>query len=195
MGFPERIRKILGSHESGWRDVVGFVVIIAWFFFAGESKSAPRSATIVTNQLPAKTVKDVMYPRAKMFSIQGPASAVNLVETLQSFERAGMGNRVPILDSSGVPLYVIHRSTIDKFLAAKALESPTQQIWSLTVQDMLEDPALKSILELSFTTLSETATLADAKSAIDAFEYFQGVFVTKGGTRDEPVIGILAEHH
>jgi hypothetical protein len=70
--------------------------------------------------------------------------------------------RLPILDAQGRGKYVLHRSTVDAFLAAKK-NPPTADESTLTLKDLLEDPKLKDYIVNSFMALSENATLADAK--------------------------------
>ena len=55
------------------------------------------------------------------------------------------------------------------------------------------------MFETSFATVSESATLADAKQKMKETPNGQDVFVTKRGTKNEPVLGWLtnvriAEH-
>jgi hypothetical protein len=54
---------------------------------------------------------------------------------------------------------------------------------------MLGEGPLKTQLENSFATVNENSTLAEAKAAMDALNFCQDVFVTKAGTKNEPVIG------
>lgn len=54
---------------------------------------------------------------------------------------------------------------------------------------LLSDPEFKSKLETSFAVVPQTATLADAKRAMESTPWCQDTFVTRTGTRTEPIIG------
>jgi hypothetical protein len=169
--------------------------VLAYYFSKENLDAATRSVTSIANQLSgdaklrSRLVTTVMIPKSQMFSVQGPAASVNLVQTLAALEQAAKGDRIPILDPSDAPLYVVHRSIVDRFISSKARTNPAPQLNTLTLQDMLNTPDLKPILEASVATVSEKATLADAKAAMDASKYCQDVFVTKAGTRNEAVAG------
>jgi predicted metal-dependent peptidase len=49
-------------------------------------------------------------------------------------------------------------------------------------------------LSTSFDTIREDATLAEAKMKMDPTSKIQDVFVTKGGTRNEPIIGLITNN-
>ena len=97
-------------------------------------------------------------------------------------------NRLPILDAEGRGKYVLHRSTIDAFLAAKK-NPPTADESTLTLKDLLEDEKLKDYIINSFMTLSEDATLADAKDLFDKNSLCLDTLVTQDGTKNGIVLG------
>jgi hypothetical protein len=83
---------------------------------------------------------------------------------------------------------------IDKYLSKKAIEDKLSidQLDALSLQDLLnEDPKLKQMFETSFVTIKEDATLADAKSEMESVPDCLDVFVTKTGSKNEPIIGWL----
>jgi hypothetical protein len=137
-------------------------------------------------------VKDKMIKRDDMLVEKLPADNIVLSETLKEMTAAGKGERLPILNDQGHPVYMIHRSAIERFLATKALADPPlkpEDLKKLSVKDLLDDANLKQLMETSFTTVKEDATLAEAKAAMDRTPKCQDVFVTKGGTKNEPVLG------
>ncbi len=169
--------------------------ILAYYFSKDNLEAATRSFTAVaqmstTDKLKSVPATDKMIPKAQMFFQTLPADGINLTQTLSALDTAKKGSRVPVLDDKGCPAYVIHRSTIDKYLVQKASGANPPQLNTLTLKNMLDDDAqVKSALEKSFVTVNETATLADAKAAMDQISVCQDVFVTKAGTRNEPVLG------
>ena len=54
--------------------------------------------------------------------------------------------------------------------------------------------ARRTLLTDSFATIPETATLADAKSALEGMRGREDVFVTRTGARDEAVLGWLTDN-
>lgn len=169
--------------------------ILAYYFSKDNLEAATRSFTAVAQMSAAEKLKSVratekMIPKSQMFFRNTPGSGVNLFETLTAMDDAKKGSRLPILDDKGCPVYVIHRSTIDRYMVQKATSGSGTDLKTLTLQNMLDDDAaVKSALEKSFVTVNETATLADAKAAMDQITVCQDVFVTKAGTRNEPVLG------
>ena len=74
--------------------------------------------------------------------------------------------RLPILDAEGRGKYVLHRSTIDAFVAPLK-RPPDVDESTLSPKDLLEDPKLKDYIVNSFLPLAPDATLADAKDLLD----------------------------
>jgi hypothetical protein len=66
-------------------------------------------------------------------------------------------NRLPILDSKGRGKYVLHRSTIDAFVAPKK-HPPDVDESTLSLKDLLEDPKLEDYIANSFMALAPEAT-------------------------------------
>lgn len=169
--------------------------VLAYYFSKENLEAATRSFTAIARQLTpeeklrSKPVQQVMVLRKDMFVARGPARNVKLVQTIQALEDSKKGVRLPVLDDADRPLYVVHRSTIDKFLVDKACISPAPALNTLTLADMLAEPDLKAALEKSFAVVRQDATLADAKIAMDALAFPQDVFVTQTGSQKEPVLG------
>ena len=97
-------------------------------------------------------------------------------------------NRLPILEPDGRGKYVLHRSTLDAFVAAKK-HPPTADESTLTLKDLFEDPKLKDFITYSFLLIAETATLADAKDLFDRNPQCLDLLVTQDGTRNGIVLG------
>ena len=169
--------------------------VLAFYFskdnFAAATRSVSEMAKQITSQekLQATLAKEKMIPKEKMFLMRVPVSKT-LKEILNDLEKERKGMRIPFLDQQDYPKYVIHRSVIDKFLADQALkEPPPSNLKDLTLKDLLEDSDLKTKVEGSLASVREDATLADAKKAMDKNPDCQDVFVTRGGSKDEPALG------
>ena len=113
-----------------------------------------------------------------------------MLETLDEVEKNKKGDRIPVLDPQDQPKYVVHRSTIDQYLTMKVCAASPPDLKTLTLQNLLDDNAdLKKMLENSFVTLNESATLQDVKAAMDAVADAQDAFLTKNGKANEPILG------
>ena len=64
----------------------------------------------------------------------------------------------------------------------------------MTVADLVADPARAELLRTSFGTVPESATLAEAKAALEQGRDREDVFVTRSGGRDEPVLGWITDN-
>ncbi len=103
--------------------------------------------------------------------------------------------RIPIVDSTGAPLYLIHKSLVTDYLAACVFKAtgkvdPT----SLTLADMLSDPGIRSRAEDSYALVSAASTLAEANNAMSTLNGCNDVFVTSSGKKGEPVLGLLTNN-
>lgn len=178
--------------------------ILAYYFASenfeaatrGVSETAERLSTM--ERLRSIPVKLKMRARRDMLvttiSSTRPEDQINLVEDILNLLDAKKRNRLPVLDESEHPKYVIHRSMIDKYLIQKATRDKlsTDELDNLTLKQLLdEDLELKEMFETSYVTVSEDATLADAKNAMDKVPNCLDVFVTRDGTKNEPVVGYL----
>jgi hypothetical protein len=121
----------------------------------------------------------------------GAPETVKLTTLTDEIERRGY-HRIPVLDGKRHPVYMIHSSMIEKFLLKRLLsKSGGKAPDELTLADLLDDPVMKRVFETTFAVVGERATLAAAKEAMSKIEDCRDVFVTPGGGRDEPVLGLL----
>jgi hypothetical protein len=135
------------------------------------------------------SVTSIMIPNGNFFTKnlgQLRMDTIKLDKLIEEIESLGK-NRVPLLNGDGCPLYIVHRSMIDQFIAKQAMKGQT--VTELTLDDLLGDDAMKRMFETTFIVVSERASLAEAKSAMLSVRDCRDVFVTAGGTRDEPLLG------
>ena len=73
-------------------------------------------------------------------------------------------NRIPILSGEEHPMYIVHRSMIDKFIVKQMLSATGRGGPSdLTLADLLADPEMKEMFVNSFVVVKRQATLAEAR--------------------------------
>lgn len=146
--------------------------------------SDPRAVPVTSKMI---SMVDVFY---KSLGDIDPQS-LKLKDLVQELDLRRL-NRIPILDSEAHPLYIIHRSMIDQFIVKQVL-APVggRNPGDLVLADLLADEEMKKIFEGTFVIVKRQATLAEAKSAMNARPGCNDVFVTAGGSRNEPVQGWL----
>ncbi len=171
--------------------------VLAFYFSKDNFEAATRSVSEMSRQLTAREklesipVRDKMILKDKMFFKKLPADKIILADLLKEIDKKKKGSRVPILNDSDYPEYIIHRSAIDKYIADKARAGTTAtDLNKLTLQNLLDDDAdLKKLFETSFMTVKEESSLATAKDMMDSTPDCQDIFITKGGKRNEEVLG------
>jgi hypothetical protein len=101
-------------------------------------------------------------------------------------------NRIPMFNNEGCPIYIVHRSMIDKFIAKRAFSvAGSKSPNDLTLADLLADHEMQQMFTNTFVVVKRQATLAEAKSAMLTRPGCRDVFVTAGGDRNEAVQGWL----
>ncbi len=141
----------------------------------------------------AISVTDKMIPMGRFFYKnlgEGAPDVITLKELVGELNEQ-KHNRIPVLDGDGHPKYIIHRSMIDRFVTQKVLATGSVSLEEFTLADLLSVPEMRLIFEETFVVVSMQASVAEAKSAMVARAGCSDVFVTRGGSRDEPVIGWL----
>lgn len=145
--------------------------------------------------LEAAKVADVMVPANSMvvFTIpKGKAERDITIEQLYD-KYQGIVTRLPVLDSTGIVLYIIHQSLLYRYIASKTIH-PTGGQPPHVANDTLEDflnSDMRDYVEKSLTFVPLSATVAEAKRKMDATKNCQDVFVTESGGSNEPVVGWL----
>ena len=137
--------------------------------------------------------KDQMIEMGKFFYKdlgRETPEAIRLGDLRAELNKSGL-NRIPVLDGEGRPVYIVHRSMIDKFVADSAWTRPEVSPGSFTLADLLAEPSMKEMFESTFVVVGRRSNLAEVKSAMVARPGCLDAFVTENGRRDEPVIGWL----
>jgi hypothetical protein len=172
--------------------------VLAFYFGKEQLEAATRSVTAIARELTPEEklrslkVTEKMIPRSAAYVVRDDPGKLKLLDALDSLDNAKRGNRLPILTRDDKPRYVIHRSTIDRFIAKTAAAGKNvEELKRVTVEDLLHDPGFETLLRNTFAIVPETATLADAKHVMESFPSCQDVFITRNGTSSEPVSGWL----
>lgn len=193
-GRPETTRLVFTSMLPLFGTWVGTVIA---FYFGRENLAEATASTLsavrLTRQVDDETpVDEVMIPAASMAveeigAGQTPAD-VSLSDIYSKMEATGY-RRIPVLGPSGEVRFVVHESTLVQFAAALTI-APSDSAFTQTLDDLLQDSELRSLVE-AFAVVSSNALLRDARAAMKAVANANDVFVTAAGQPSERVIGWL----
>ncbi|HYK89190.1 MAG TPA: hypothetical protein VE398_10495 [Acidobacteriota bacterium] len=169
--------------------------VLAYYFsrknFESASQSVERMVTLTVEQkLGQMFVEKEMMRPGQITLYQIPAGKTPkdvLLKDLRS-KLGGKITRIPIVDSSGAILYIVHQSGLFKFFAEKALEGKAADIDKLTLQDLVDDAELKNWVA-NIVYVSEQASVGDAKNKMEQQTGCQDLIVTKTGNKTEPMLG------
>jgi len=163
------------------RPYLGTVQFDVYFY----NLSDPRAIPVTSKMMP---LSDLFYKQIGKIDPEA-LKLTDLVTELDQRER----NRVPVLSAEGHPLYMVHRSMIDKFIVKTVMSKDgAARVPNLTLAELLGDAEMKSIFENTFAVVRRQATLAEAQSAMATKPNCSDVFITAGGTSKEPVQGWLS---
>ena len=182
--------------------------LLAFYFSRANFEAAANIARggSGSDRLRTLTAKDKMIPANQMPSLPdgfvGRTDDDIKLKELAAALSAGQRDRVAFFKgdvdnaASGAPKRVLHLSLVEKFIAQATVRTQPANIDDLKVATIAADPAFKPVIDNSFAVIPQTATLADAKTAMDKQSAAIGgigncydVFVTATGKPDEVVIG------
>ncbi|RTL54040.1 MAG: hypothetical protein EKK40_05780 [Bradyrhizobiaceae bacterium] len=176
--------------------------ILAFYFsrenFESANASVRRMADKLTPEqvLKETSVRQAMKIRSAIKAVIIPSGKDDDTVTLKDLQDIlNQGNsRAPVFRADNSAKYVIHDSTLAKFVADRAMTQPGSVTNATKLSDMLpykigaED--FKSIVgKIAFVGLN--ASLSDARDAMLAVKGAQDVFVTKSGRPEEAIEGWL----
>jgi len=126
----------------------------------------------------------------KQLAVNEDRLSLKLVDLSKILRDAGR-NRLPVIKADASAIYVIHLSTLTDFLAQNATPTPpaNKKVDDFLISDMKMNGEKLYESILKFVVVKRTATLAEAKAALEAKPGCADVFVTENGRETEPVIG------
>lgn len=170
--------------------------VLAYYYSRENLSAATRSATELAQQLSGAEklqvlqARDSMIPRDRIdtMPVDDTTPLTDIVEFLHQRRR----QRLPVFSERGAVQYIVHLSTINAFVSQCAVDN--KAVADLRFADLVADGARAELLRTSFGTVPESATLAEAKAALEQGRAREDVFVTRTGGRDEPVLGWLTDN-
>jgi CBS domain-containing protein len=168
--------------------------VLAYYFsrknFESASQSVERMVTLTTEQRLGQLLVQKEMLRPGQITVFQIAAGKSPKDVLLKDLRIKLGDkitRIPVVDSNGVVLYIVHQSGLFKFIAEKALAGGAN-IEKLTLQDLVDDAELKNWVT-NIVYIPESASVADAKKKMDEQKGCQDLIVTKTGSNAEPMLG------
>jgi hypothetical protein len=168
--------------------------VLAYYFsrknFESASQSVERMVTLTTEQRLGQLLVQKEMLRPGQITVFQIAPGKSPKDVLLKDLRIKLGDkitRIPVVDSNGVVLYIVHQSGLFKFIAEKALAGGAN-IEKLTLQDLVDDAELKNWVT-NIVYIPESASVADAKKKMDEQKGCQDLIVTKTGSNAEPMLG------
>lgn len=152
--------------------------ILAFYFGKENFESGARVSSSSQDKLKSTPVTKIMVPKNILYFVDDPTK--KLMDILKELKNRKF-RRLPILDKAGAPLHMVYVEGIYDFLYGVNAGEPDKTKYDL--QALLEykpPPGEPSPLRL-FATVTESATLADAKDAMDSVTGCRDVFVIKNG--------------
>lgn len=105
--------------------------------------------------------------------------------------REKLGNnitRLPIIDVDRKPVYMIHESSLDKYVNLGGKNTDTLK----TFIDAQKSKGIEFGWNKGFIVVAEDSTLSEAKQELEKIRSCQDIFITKDGKPDEVLLGWIS---
>jgi len=175
---------------------VGIGIVTAYHFASSNFALAANTLRKLTSPATAPVdipVTSAMIDRDKIAAMVPLALAAKISikkDLLPRYEPPV--TRIPIVNAKGAVVYVIHESTLNKYVA-KIAANPAAGVHldSVSLQSLLDDP-LGELLE-SFIAVPSYLSLAETKRRMDRKPNCKDAFVTETGDDRDPIIGWVTD--
>jgi len=163
------------------------------FYFARENFQAATESTLRIAGLETATpVSQVMVRESDFVAYDlGPGESVEQVPLATVRQRMQAlvppSRRLPIRNSSGAVLYVIHDSTLTAYAESQGQTTATL---NKTIGDMLSASTFRQLIE-AIGFVGEKSTVDEARAVMVSIRNCNDIFVTASGKPDERAIGWL----
>lgn len=176
--------------------VASWVGTILAFYFGRENFEAANVQVremirkLTPEERAKSTVAEVMRRFAETEHVKIPAGRtdadVKVKDLRAKFSREI--TRLPVVQPNDSPKYMIHESSVDRFLSAGGKEEDTLEKF-ITDQKAAK---FEFGTDKGFVVVAEAETVAGAKQKMEQTPYCLDIFVTKGGTDKEPLLGWIS---
>ncbi len=180
---PTRAQNVLNTVLPLFGTWVGTVLA---YYFARENFEAATNSTqrLVRDLTPEEKLRSTRVADAMTKSISSVSDLnAKAMDVVNELRRKGF-KRLPILQSSGALEALLYLEGLISYL----IGIPDADRSNKTLADILKE---KPDLKRTPAYVDESATLAEAKAAMEKIENCKVVVVTKGGKASDPVVGVL----
>ncbi len=143
---------------------------------------------LTPEQRAKKQVTSIMRGLGNMtvFTVQQEQSKqdIKISDLRNKFNNVNV-SRLPIVDAEKNPLYMIHESKIDQYIAKGGKADDT-------LENFVSTPGVNFELNKGFVVVSENTSLSEAKRKMEEIPSCQDIFITKEGSPDEPLTGWIS---
>lgn len=192
-GSPESAMTVFNIVLPVFASWVGTILV---FYFGRENFEAANKQikelvhSITPGEREATSVNTVMRSIENVVYLEIPAGSdeqnVKLSALIDKF--GDNVNRVPVVDDKKRPKYMIHESSIAKYLNSGGTREDTLAKFLAG----RKEHGLEFGVDRGFVVVAETATLAEAKRKMEGQPPCSDIFVTKRGGPDEPLTGWIS---
>jgi len=170
--------------------------IIAFYFGRENFESATNQVRMFTQKLTsgdkAETpVTSIMISLSAMVYFSIPQGNTEKdIKLLTLYKKLGEKiTRIPVLDAKNVVKYMIHESSINKYLAdGGKLNDSLETFLKKTKANGYEFG-----INAAFIILSEKATIGVAKNKMEEIHFCKDIFITQSGRIGDPVTGWISD--
>jgi hypothetical protein len=181
--------------------------LLAFYFSKENLDSATRNVNELTrvvtglDRLKSVPALSKAIPLSAIYIPKDPGNQqplTNLQQIIDALKKEGR-QRLLVFKAGNMIERVVHLSAIESFISNYVLHPPAANAKKpneLTLSDLLAVPDLDKLTALSFALVPQTATLADAKAAMEQKSKELGnigncedVFITQDGSPTLPVLG------
>ena len=169
--------------------------ILAFYFGRENFEAASKQVQNMANKMAKESsggmlVSAVMKPFEDMVYFQTELGKTDEDITIEDLQKKlaskGKASRIPIVDENKVLKYMIHESSLDKYLASGNVKTDNLKKF---VEWWNKEYSVEFIINKAFIIVPEKTTLTEANDKMEQLPYCRDVFVTKGGNAQEPVAG------
>lgn len=171
------------------------------FYFSRENfvAAAKQTADLVRQITPEQRLQsiavtevmlDLLAATTLKLTLKTPDDAAKIkvkADIVEALLEKNKRNRLPIVDSSGQILYILHRNYIDQFLL-KQSEAGGTQVADATLQNLIDAEGMKAIFK-AFAIVGKDARLIAVKHSMDGNPNCSDAFVTEDGTIASKAVG------
>ncbi len=192
-GNPDEGKNIFNIVLPVFASWVG--TVLAFYFGRDNFESANKQVREIVRRLTPEErakamVNSIMRSFENMVHFQIPSEKGNQDIKISELIGKFVNNvsRLPIVDAERRPKYIIHNSSIDKYIAMGGKQEDTLEQFLATQKKA----GFEYGVNKGFVVVSEQSTLADAKRKMEEALPCQDICVTKKGSEEEQLIGWIS---